>query len=528
MPTDETYYKKYLGYNYSQDRIKEFADALSVLPKALKGSINTPFVEFTINGTTFATYKNQDYFMQMSCTYAGVGNDPIVMSGGQGNQFSIQLVYMPKPNQDPNYVDELLAGVTADNKLCTLRFGYSGIPGYNLTSSTYDCIITGYSLTLQNNFLYYTIQCVSQGLIFREKRFTFYKGKDVNPIDWIYRCWSKSGVDKYYGLEIDQDIYGHVEEMDIGYNKDNEGNIIDNTNTLADVTVFQFLTTILENVKDRDDDNAVYWYELCDSTDKKVVMIHRTVIESDDNLEKLASFTFDWGGNHQDNSTNNLVLGFECDYKGEMNIAVSDKNFFEKKFGIDSTGNELYASGYNNYEYLVPDYLRVDYARNSKFWSRAVTWAYTAQLEILGVPADIPIGAYIEVNPLIYGRKHHTAGVYAIVGARCDISASGFRTNLSLMKLSVTENSSTAKFWDKVRENKQIMQTYYLDQFLNEQKNLYYVTSKGTLAVRNETTQTGLTFGGNDFVYVVNDPTSKGNTNYYNDYDSNIPASRGE
>jgi hypothetical protein len=256
---------KIQGLNYSQARVREFANAVAILPRALRGSLNTPFIEFIVNGTKFATYENQDYFMQMSCTYAGVGNDPSTMMGGEGNKFSIQLVYMPKPSQNPNYIDELLSGVTADNKLCTLRFGYSGVPGYNLISSTYDCIITGYSVTLQNHYLYYSIECVSQGLIFREKRFTFIQQRDVDdPINFIYQCWGACGVDKYYDLVIDPDAYGHVEAMDIGFNYDANGNLIDNVNTLVDVTVFQFLTMILDNVTDTDDDHAIYWFELSD------------------------------------------------------------------------------------------------------------------------------------------------------------------------------------------------------------------------------------------------------------------------
>ena len=56
----------YLSYNYDQLRINEFRNMVSILPRALRGSTNAPYVEFVIDGTTFATYTNQDYFMQMS------------------------------------------------------------------------------------------------------------------------------------------------------------------------------------------------------------------------------------------------------------------------------------------------------------------------------------------------------------------------------------------------------------------------------------------------------------------------------
>lgn len=511
----------YLSYNYDQLRINEFRNMVSILPRALRGSTNAPYVEFVIDGTTFATYTNQDYFMQMSCTYAGIGNDPNSMFGGEGNKFSIQLAYMPTPSQDPNFIDELLAGVTADNKLCTLTFGYTGIPQYNMRSSTYDCLITGYSLTIQNNYMYYTIECVSQGLIFREQRFTFLQQRGVDDaINFIYQCWSACGVNEYYNLHIDKDAYGHVAEMDIGYNYDDNDELIDNTNTLADITVFQFLSTILQNIKDVDDDHAVYWYELSDVSGKKTILIHRTLVTSEEDVTGMASFTFDWGGNHQDDSTNNLILGFEADYKGEVNIAVSDK-LIEDKYVIKNSGIEAKFPGY--YDYLVPDAAKQDYSATARFWDRATTWSYTAQIELQGIPADIPVGAYIEINPLIYGRKHHTSGLYCITGARCDISANGFRTNLSLVKIIVNGNTD----WYK-KQRQQVVWEYV--NFLNN----LYVNSSGTLSVRNDPTDWSTpTTSGKDYVVIYNDPNDPvqqaakaKSQSYYEELTSALPASR--
>lgn len=515
--------QEFIGINYSQARMKQFRDMVSVLPKALTGSLYTPFIEFIVGGIKFATYESNDYFMQMSCTFSGTGLDV-------ANQYSIQLAYMPKPNQDPNFIDEALAGVTADNKPVTIRFGYNGIPGYNLLSSTYKCLITGYTVTIQNNYFYYTINCVSQGTMYREQRFNFPRVPNIDPINWIYQCWTGNikgleSLSDQYDLKIDQDAYGHVEKMDIGYNKDSEGNVTNNDSALNDVTVFEFLDTVLYNIKDTDNDNAVYWYELVDTKEKQTVVIHRTVIESEKDLSGLATFTFDWGGNHQDNSTNNLILSFETEYKGEVNIAMTE-DIFSKKYAIDSEGRKLTAMGY--FEYLVPDYVRQDYYRDAKFWSRSTLWAYNAQMELLGIPADIPIGAYIEVNPLIYGRKHHTAGIYIITGARCDISANGFRTNLSLTKVNVDAELK----WFKYQNSNTNSQTIYTD-YLNDITNRYYMNTKGVISVINnqQTIETtGVTFSGADYTAIYIDPTDPNNPNYnntsYSDYDDHIPTSR--
>ena len=314
--------------------------------------------------------------------------------------------------------------------------------------------------------------------------------------------------------------------MDIGYVKDAEGNVINNESTLGDVTVFEFLDTVLFNIKDTDNDNAIYWYELSDISEKQTIIIHRTVVESDADIKGLTSFTFDWGGNHQDNSTNNLVLAFETEYKGEVNIAISN-DIFSKKYGLDSQGKFITAMGY--YEYLVPDYIREDYYRDAKFWSKSSTWAYTAQMELLGIPADIPIGAYIEINPLIYGRKHHTAGIYVITGARCDISSNGFRTNLNLMKVSISNEIAWYRYQNS---NTNTFEIY--SEALRQAQGKYYINTRGTLSNINSQQnieETGFTYSGMDGPVIYIDPTSKIQnpskaTLTYSEYSDNEPTSR--
>lgn len=424
---------------YCMNRMREFKERVSQLPRALRGSKCAPFIEIVIGDLKMSTYDSLNYFMQLDISYAGTGT-------GEANQFTVTLAYLPRPIDRVNFIDEALSGVTAENRPCMIRYGYSGIPGYNLLSSQYEVLVLGYSLQVRDNYLYYTINLVSTGVKWREKRFNFGRAKDIDPINWIYQCWqSVEGLKDEYLLVIDQDAYGHVEKIDFGYKKDsNTGNIIDETFTMNDVTVFEFLDSIFMELVDTDDATAYYWYEIIDVKDQKQIAIHRTLISEDSivswygNSEQII-FTFDWGGNHQDDSTNNLILGFDTDYKGEVNIATVS-NIATARSIYDSSGTMIEANGLEDYQ--VGDYVKQDFASTTKFWAKSVNWAYTAQLEIVGVPADIPIGGYIEVNPLIYGQKHHTAGVYMITGAKANITSGGFVTNLELVKVVIPKAGS--------------------------------------------------------------------------------------
>ena len=61
---------------------------------------------------------------------------------------------------------------------------------------------------------------------------------------------------------------------------------------------------------------------------------------------------------------------------------------------------------------------------------------YDAQLQILGIPADPPIGALIPILPTILETPSRTAGFYMINGCTDNISTNGvYITTLNLFRI---------------------------------------------------------------------------------------------
>jgi len=480
------------GGAYCLNRMVQFKKAVQQLPVALQGSKCVPFIEFIVGDLKMSTYDSLDYFMQLDITYSGEGT-------GTANSFTVTLAYLPKPMDRVNFIDEALSGVTADNKPCMLRYGYSGVPGYNLLSSEYECLVLGYSLQIRDNYLYYTINCISTGARWREKRYNFGFAKEVNPINYISSSWIRLdlGISKEYDLTIDQDAYDHVEKVDLGYVYNEDGEIVTGQCSLNDVTIFEFLDTVLSEIVDTDDATAYYWYEVIDVKGRKQVAIHRTLISETSIKEMFGDenqiiFTFDWGGNHQDFSTNNLILGFDVDFKGEVNIATTE-GILTTRSVYDNTGTLVEAEGMEDYQ--VGDFVKQDFSNTTKFWTKSVNWSYTAQLEIVGIPADIPIGGYLEVNPLIYGQKHHTAGVYMITGSKSNITSGGFVTNLELVKVVIPKGGS----WYSQLPRRLL--EYRMSPQNEDYADLIVALSNGTTD-RDAIVNSGLTFSGKDYVYV--------------------------
>ena len=61
---------------------------------------------------------------------------------------------------------------------------------------------------------------------------------------------------------------------------------------------------------------------------------------------------------------------------------------------------------------------------------------YDATLECIGIPADVPIGGIIRIQPVLMQSISRTAGIYFIKGAEDVISTNGiYKTTLTLFRI---------------------------------------------------------------------------------------------
>lgn len=68
---------------------------------------------------------------------------------------------------------------------------------------------------------------------------------------------------------------------------------------------------------------------------------------------------------------------------------------------------------------------------------------YDAQLQILGIPADPPLGAEIRIKPVIMQTVSRTAGVYIITGCQDEITTNGmYLTTLQLYRVRALDDST--------------------------------------------------------------------------------------
>lgn len=474
-----------MNYNHS-DRVTEFKNSIRAVTDMLSHSRYAPYLEFSIGDFKISTHKNNNYFMQMNITYTGAGS---------ANTTGIELAYIPKPGEDPNFIDKALDGAVASKKSCYLRFGYSGSPV--LFSQLYECILLDYKVSLRDHMIYYSISCISTIAKYRELRSNFPIGRELydaflhtndngesyytfntNPIHHIKTTIEKFFKDKEEKWSVayeDPNLESYVEPMKL--------------RPIDDVTVFQYVESILNKIEDKSTQQAIYWYSLTDTPDAdgyKYVILHRSIndIGLIDEVSKDTLFTFDWGGNPQDKSKNTLVIAFENSFTGAVNIATLE-SVFQDRYAINSSGDSIKVNGPEHTE--VGDFASEEMIESGRFWWKSSAWVYDAQLEIHGIPADIPLATLIRVRPLIYGREHHTGGIYMITGATSNINSGGFTTSLKLVKYIDSNSMVIAKRVAKIRADAEEKQRLWSQANPSPRYSTYndYVSRNNTVNIQS-------------------------------------------
>ena len=72
---------------------------------------------------------------------------------------------------------------------------------------------------------------------------------------------------------------------------------------------------------------------------------------------------------------------------------------------------------------------------DTEWWSQVTQFPISATLTIKGLIRPAILMNYVKINAYFYGQKHLSSGLYIITKQVDSISASGYRTTLSLTRI---------------------------------------------------------------------------------------------
>ena len=405
--------------------------------------IQAPWVKVTIGDYTFGVFdrqtkaKKNNFYLDYNIQYPNyIKRLNITKINGQINQYTLDVVYPIRPQDDPNFFEKVFSSVSTTRKII-FSYGDSMQPAYVYKNE--EALITKVTqqFDLQNSVINYRISAVSTAIKGRIGNFTFVNNEPKTPSEEIKRVF----LNPTYGLG----------RIFTGMNRANLNKLID-------------------------------------SSDKKVQLRTKTNISPIDYISYLVSCMIPAGANETDISKDIYILTLHDDtvYNGETEnndeingpyFKVSRTSYkyeqtdaYEVDIGYNTstivtafsiTNDENYAIFYEYANKLFPEeYVRrlnntggwedifaptfTSGADNFKTNANDVTW-YTkltkypisATLTVQGLLRPATLMQYLRLNVIFPGgHKHISSGLYIVTKQVDDISEQGYRTTLSLTRIS--------------------------------------------------------------------------------------------
>lgn len=431
-----------------------------------KHGVYTPYIRFTVlntvvsNGQDGFSFTTNDSDRCMITSFENVKN-----GSGQANSFSITIAFSPSTSlfydrgsvdySDINLIDEVLNlnlestssgdnedGSEDENKntlrKCKIQYGY-GYP-INLLTKEYEGVILDYTTEISNGILNYTITGYSGLAVSCKDIIITIEGsngesdseesetkKPTEIVKDVFEKYIKPKTD--YVLEFADDTEGTDKEIEIP--------------TAQNVTVFQYIKTVLDSAEYSDDDEetpseerSIYTYTISD-TDKKIIIERYDPKSKQTNSEKDA-VRFSWMGPTEkdsgyDYSSNAMVIDFKTAFKGSVSMAYDYSKYSKLvRSGINSAGETVTANGTS-----IPtagSNTKNDTSVNLNLWANRLQYCYTATLVTLGIPYEMKILDNIKISPMILGQEHLSGGLYKITKITDTIDGSGFTTTFELAR----------------------------------------------------------------------------------------------
>ena len=398
--------------------------------------VEAPFIIATFGEYTFGSYTSKASKAVLGMTNRVTYPDTmksleVTKINGQVNTYTLKMVYPITENDDPNKLERVFSSVSRSREM-TLTYG-----DWNNPTSIYrkeTALITSVksNMSMSSSSIEYTISGVSNSVTLGAAIFEFPE-RTAKPSDVIRELLSNSS----YGLTTV--FTGMINKSLV-----NKKNLIASDDAVVTISAktmsaIDYLVYLVENMTSVTESTNSYIkeavYQMCIVDDSTNEMggpyFYVRKLDSRYNIKTTeAGWEIDVGYPGK-----NFVTGFDInndeswsilyDYQGKINQS-------SYVYRIDNDGNITTEES--------PSIMRsrskksVD-TSNRTWWSLMTHFPITANLTIKGLIRPTILMDYLKINVVFYGKKHVSSGIYVITKQVDNVSSSGYRTTLSLLRV---------------------------------------------------------------------------------------------
>ena len=411
------------------------------MPTKLLGAtsrIETPFISVQIGDYTFGVFNksvtSESYVTYQRELYPNfVHSLNIVKVNGAVNTYTLGLKYQIRPGDDPNFLEKVFSKQATTRRMI-LSYGDYSMPSFIYKQEA--CTITDVksSIDFNSSAISYTITAISDALSLKAGTHNFPK-RVAKPSDVIKEIL----YDKGYGV---QDIFYGMRDPDLVTSKgmiasDDKEISIDAKNG---VTIFDYLNYLVSCMSPSSSlgssviQSGRYTFVIYDDYQGEVGGPYFKVqrITTNSNLyNKLDTYVIDIGYPGVD-----PVMDFSVDDDQTYSILYNyseEINQSQYVYRINNSGevDQIYSPTISN------NTTNYKTSEADKIWWTSVTqYPIKATLTIKGLLRAAVLMSYVRINVYFYGQKHLSSGLYLITKQQDSINESGYRTILSLTRIS--------------------------------------------------------------------------------------------
>jgi len=409
--------------------------------------VQVPWIKVTMGTFTFGVYsrtpvgekdEQDNYWTTYNVQYPNfVQSLDIVKVNGQINQYTLQLKYPVTQTDDPNFFEKVFSSISTTRKI-TFSYGDMSMPSYIYREE--EALITKITsnFDLRAGVINYTIYAVSCSALNMGGSWTFQGGK-VKPSDIIKDIFSnpKYGLKSLFTGMNDSNINALVPA-------DDKEVYINAKKNISALDYIVYLTSCMIPGSTTIGQNA--------ASDIYILTIHDDTAFDEEYRDQLvehgAYFKIE-RVSYKTNKSDALQLDIGFGNTGTVVTAFSvtdDENYSLLFDYNDSLDKDQYVKRLDNNgnweEVWAPTVtskndLFITRASDISWWTKVTKYPIKATITVLGLLRPAILMSYIRLNVIFPGgRKHIASGLYLVTKQQDRIDASGYRTTLSLTKIS--------------------------------------------------------------------------------------------
>ena len=409
----------------SKDNIKRIIHKKSYLSLG-DSFVEAPYVELDIYGYKIGSYRGSldeypNYISSLNVT----------KQNGVINQYKISLVHQIRAGDDPNLLDELLSMVRYNE--ITIRYGDLNTEQYYqdnkaiITNVTMNRDYSGMKTT-------YTLECTSAGQLVKTYT-TSFPARTAKPSTVLREVLYDNSTTSNILLEAFPGMRNKtlVESKNLIPTNDNEVELQPKYDVNT-IDYINYLVGCMSNSVNTDNviRNSTYYITYNDSDQ----------LIKDGSYFKISEVTAGLNPFAVTDKIYEITVGYNDNIVYDFNVDYTQS--WELLYKNNTKTNEYLYTVTNNgdimkyYSPSVSSSTNIMNEVNKNWWTQMIKFPLTGSITLKGLLKPIMLMDYIKINVVFYGQQHITSGVYAITGQEDTLSGSGFRTTLSLVR--VTDN----------------------------------------------------------------------------------------